>query len=105
MVQSVANWTSYLQSVSGRRGHAAGVQNDVDPAVRVLTALKNVTALPLADVVKATALQPNAALEIVEKLRAMGQVEVIEQGEAGSSLRFLRLTAAGYGALADLPPA
>jgi DNA-binding MarR family transcriptional regulator len=104
MVQSVANWTSYLQSVSGKRGHALGVQNEPDPAIRVLMALKNVSALPLTDLVKATALPPEAALDAVEKLRAMGQVEVVEQGEEGS-LRLLRLTPAGFGALADLPPA
>ena len=103
MVQSVANWTSYLQSV-GKRGNTV-VQNELDPAARVLTALQNVSALPLTDLVKVTALPPEAALETVEKLRGMGQVEVIERGEGGTSLRFLRLTPAGYSALSDLSPA
>ncbi len=101
MVQSVANWTSYLQSVAGKRAQRPAVKGDPDPMGRVLMALKDVSALPVTDLVKATALAPEIALDAVEKLRGMGRVEVIERGAEGSSPRFLRLTPAGYAAVSD----
>jgi len=99
MVRAVANFTSYLLSQAGKP--PANEPTDT-PTGRVLAMLKGITAKPLTEVPEATQLAPEDALRAIETLRKLNHVEVFEQGESSDGVRFLRLTSAGYAALADL---
>jgi hypothetical protein len=91
--RSITNVTNFLQ------GQAAA-QAPQDPASRVLVALAAVKMMPLPDVAAASGLPVSQCLDLVETLRAAGQVEVVEGPD--SNRRFLRLTPSGYAQLKDL---
>lgn len=93
---ALSNFLSILQA--GRQGQRVAPQN---PMQAVLEALRRSQSIPLTDVVKATALRPEDALEAIEKLRAENLVEVVE----AKGTRLLRLTPAGYAMLSSSAPA
>lgn len=97
-MRSITNLTDFLKSLAPEQ---KGSEPPRDPSLRVLAALRDVKMMPLADLPKAASLSSQECLDVVERLRAAEQVEVVEL-EEDSPHRFLRLTPGGYAYLAEI---
>lgn len=96
---ALSNFLSVLQA--GRQGKNVASQGVApqDPMRVVLETLRRSQSIPLADVVKATGLNPDSALEAIEKLRAQNLAEVVETTGTTGNILLLHLTSAGYASL------
>jgi DNA-binding IclR family transcriptional regulator len=89
-MRSITNVTNFIQSSTPGQGDDRALD---DPRVRVLAAIDKVKRLPLADLTSTTGLSPSDCLQIVENLRSLDLVEVVEVEDIKQ--RLLRLTPAG----------
>ena len=103
MVQSIANFTNFLQSEAVKEQQRPASASSQDPAWRIMMTLRDHGTVPLANLTKLALLSAEAARTAVETLRSMERAEVIQFGEGNDEQLCLRLTPLGYAAMTGLP--
>ncbi len=96
-MRSTANVTSFL--LSGVPAQAADqVAREPPLQIKLLSAISQVGRMPLRDLPSILKLDPKQTVELVERARSLGEVEVYELEDVQKS-KLLFLTSQGYGAL------
>ena len=94
---STANVTSFL--LSGVPAQAVDhVARELPPQMKLLNAISQTGKMPLRDLPPILKLDPKQTVELVERARSLGEVEVYELSDPQKS-KVLVLTPDGYGAL------